>query len=1325
MTSASAPTYPGVPRLLAILSRAATLRERLEGDIETYGDGPLARTRMERWSLVLASGDPARFRRRLEWDGLSLPDALSALGEPRSVDGSAPAWLKLLAVVLSQVSSADEVQPLADLQGAQPPIPFEDVLRPFVAVAAAQLYARVHPALGGLGSGGRLGLERALLARLSQVCGPALYRAFDLRRATATSPLERLVALGLATSDGYRAFVREIFAGGLEQLFVEQPVLARLAATLALDWVDWSAEFMLRLAQDRPELSLAFAEGADPGSVTAVTSGLSDPHDGGRSVLRVAFASGLELAYKPRDVGLEKGYQELVGWLNGQGLELPLRAPNVLQRQGYGWVEWIAPRPALDAQSARRYFRRAGMLMALFYGLGSTDCHQHNLVAVGDHPLLVDAETLLHPRVLPHGSAAEVAGARTAGRRWMEESVFEADFLPAWTVAGDGRRIDISGLGGVEPQRSVLLTQSWERVNSDAMRLTHVYEELAAPANALRLEGGTALPWDFPEEIAGGFAAAHRLLEDRRDQLLAPGGPLDRLRDAEVRLIVRPTAVYQKLLDTCTRPALLAEGAERGIELELLARPLLAAETEDPLWPLHRYEQAALVRMDIPRFGVAAGSRSLNVGADAVQGLLAASALEHAAERLSRFDATDCERQTALIKLALEVRSNRAGPGNGPSSRGIAPPPVERDASAERQPAAEVADEELMDAALALAERLERTAIAAPDGGLAWIGLSYDERASRSSLRPIGLDLYSGQGGVTVFFAGLDSVTGENRFRNLALAALRPLLSALREGPDRVAEEVGIGGATGLGSIVYALVTCAGLLKEPALLAAAESAARAVSAPRIEADRELDVVAGSAGALLGLLSLQVATGSEVALQQAMLCGEHLLARRTTTPSGFRAWASHSEEPLAGFAHGAAGTAYSLLLGSLACRRPDFGDAAEEAIRYEATLFDPAERNWRDLRPAAAVRPQLSAWCHGASGIALARLGALELADSPEIRADVTAAVLTTRAVGEGSCDQVCCGAMGRAETLLVAGDRLSTPQLIAGAREIASRTLSGAPRRGPLPPGRGSRRRGLFARLLSGTLRPRLPAASPAAARAAVRPSLRGDLRKDVHHLPAELAGPPVLSRTAGPAHPHHVPPQLDRAAGDGGGGAVSGGVGPDRHHHDQRQRPGHVHPRRRPLRRPDALGGAGAISLRGRRTAGEPGPARGPAGAGTRSRRSGQRREPVQRQGPGAPGQSRPAGVRGLRDPQPGGERQSPRDRRLLSGLGRQAGEDGHEGRGRALQLQPAAVRLHAGQRRLRGSLPVERAGHDAPAPEPEPRPAVPEPGGRIADRGPPGADA
>src|ERR1700737_1288012 len=107
------------------------------------------------------------------------------------------------------------------------------------------------------------------------------------------------------------------------------------------------------------------------------------------------------------------------------------------------------------------------------------------------------------------------------------------------------------------------------------MRLAHVYEELGAPANALRLGAGIALPWEFQDEVVEGFAAVHRLLQGRREPLLAPGGPLRPRAEREGPLILRPTAVYQKLLDASSRPGLLAEGVDRGIELELIARPLL------------------------------------------------------------------------------------------------------------------------------------------------------------------------------------------------------------------------------------------------------------------------------------------------------------------------------------------------------------------------------------------------------------------------------------------------------------------------------------------------------------------------------------------------------------------------------------------------------------------------------------------------------------------------------------------------------------------------------------------------------------------------------
>src|ERR1700730_8305771 len=685
------------------------------------------------------------------------------------------------------------------------------------------------------------------------------------------------------------------------------------------------------------------------------------------------------------------------------------------------------------------------MLTALFYALGSTDCHQHSVVLPGERPLLVNAETLLHPRVQPHGGPDEVAGARTAARRWMEESVLESDFLPAWTTAGDGRTIDISGLGGMNQQESVILTPRWQRANADAMTLDRVFEELPVPVNAVRLGERTLLPWQFSHEVEAGFRDMPRLPEERRDLMLAPEGPLAALEDTSVRFIFRPTLVYQRILDAAMAAWPLRDGADFGLELERSARVFLKTEEAHPFWALHPQEQASLEQGDIPRFSVPAMGRTIETSgggtAEVSAGVFAASPLEHAVERIRGFDQADRERQATLVRLALQARAPMAlEVPAGPDDAGRADPDDAGEEGKGFPGYLAFAEEALM-----IADRLERLAIEAPDGGLAWIGLGFDDRTGRTSLRPLGLDLYGGQCGVPVFFAATAWVTADPRFRELALGALSPVLSALRECPENVVEEAGIGGATGCASIVYGLVTCARLLREPDLIRAAQAAASGITRDRVAADRDLDVVAGAAGAVLGLLSVHEATGSEEALIRALWCGEHLLHRRAPTPSGPRAWKSHGEQPLAGFAHGAAGIPYALARLSVVTERADFLAAAEEGIAYEAAIFRPDQANWPDLRPsptgASAPVRVVSSWCHGAAGVGLGRLAGLEVLDSAQVRTDLAAAMQTTEAAGRGLFDQVCCGALGRVEALNLGGLVLASQELEEAARDLAGRTL--------------------------------------------------------------------------------------------------------------------------------------------------------------------------------------------------------------------------------------------------------------------------------------------
>src|SRR6185295_17453981 len=111
----------------------------------------------------------------------------------------------------------------------------------------------------------------------------------------------------------------------------------------------------------------------------------------------------------------------------------------------------------------------------------------------------------------------------------------------------------------------------------------------------------------------------------------------------------------------------------------------------------------------------------------------------------------------------------------------------------------------------------------------------------------------------------------------------------------------------------------------------------------------------------------------------------------------------NERHLLGFAHGASGIACALAALGRAAGRVDFVAGAREAVRYERSYFRPAEGNWPDLRsfarpPQGAEPPCVVAWCHGASGIGMARLRLHDLLpEEPALLEEALTAVRTTTA----------------------------------------------------------------------------------------------------------------------------------------------------------------------------------------------------------------------------------------------------------------------------------------------------------------------------------------
>ena len=209
--------------LAEIVERASTVEERLSGDFSpTGGDEALVDGRLEAWCQALGKGDWDRLERRLAWDGLDLETVRPALGRVRLRDGvPLPEWSELLAEALrlappERREEADDVWPAEmGFLDAENPLPFEELLAPFVLVARDRLAERTSAFRGLLSEAARDTLERALLRSLSPASDELLLTEFETMLAREQSSWDRLLALAQEPEGRslYKQFLRRLAEG--------------------------------------------------------------------------------------------------------------------------------------------------------------------------------------------------------------------------------------------------------------------------------------------------------------------------------------------------------------------------------------------------------------------------------------------------------------------------------------------------------------------------------------------------------------------------------------------------------------------------------------------------------------------------------------------------------------------------------------------------------------------------------------------------------------------------------------------------------------------------------------------------------------------------------------------------------------------------------------------------------------------------------------------------------------------------------------------------------------------------------------------------------
>ena len=1023
--------------LATIAARASTPSERFQAGymFNNEVDDYTVDTRRNRLYKILEVEDDAALTRLF---APSLPDLRYILGTVSSshLEESSQQlhWIETLERIISTTSYP--LVPDRCLE-ATLPVPFEELLVPFVQYARDQLQKRATGSYTCLSQQAHTRLERWLLQSLAHLSGQAFQCEFSIFRME-SSPSFHQFSQESTHRDLYERFIDGYRGEQIWSFFLEYSVLARLLVLQVDQWGDACQEFLRRLQTDQEAIAEVFFGGRELGSVVDIKAGCSDPHRHGRTVFLLTFDSGDRLVYKPRSMSVDRAFSDLLAWVNACGMSLTLKVFRVLNRATYGWMEYIPSLPCQSQQEVQYYYQRIGMLLGLLYLLGGTDMHYENLIACEDMPVLIDLEMVIHPGSLnfslldsrlPHSIDATQ---RTAIRSGLLPNKF--------LVMGGKFAIDMSALGGGEVEESPRPVPQWKHINTNAMvfRREVVRMGRERPPNRVMLHDHIFQAQDYQAEILEGFGRLYHVLIEQRAELLAPQGPLASFAGCPIRYVIRNTDTYAMVLDQLRSPIFLGDGADRWLEMQFFRRPLLKATTPSWMSMLLEAELAALERLDIPWFGTHTESCDLLTDAGVVlPNVFALSALEQSRLHLSLFDEEDCHRQVNLIRATFL------------SFPSVAPHAIEElHVPTEGQDEESILPrEELLTVAQQLAQDLIDSSLRNGSREMTWIGFHYDSAIEGYQLLPLDFDLYEGTSGIALFLAALAWLTGETTYRDCALTVIRPLGEYVRKSASFPVEErfseMSIGGATGLGSCLYALTHVGQWLDVPDVLQTATQLALVITPERVQADRSLDVMGGAAGALLSLLTLYQVTVDEELLQRAMLCGRHLLEQRIETKAGPRAWPKSDGITLTGFSHGAAGVAYALQRLFAVTQRREFLDAASEGIDYERSVFVPEAGNWPDLRKSAQVQEDrpisyMTSWCHGATGIGLARLGGLNVLDTPEVRQEIEIALGATLACGLPSLDNLCCGNGGRIEFLLAAAQRLGRPNLLERARKHAS-----------------------------------------------------------------------------------------------------------------------------------------------------------------------------------------------------------------------------------------------------------------------------------------------
>jgi type 2 lantibiotic biosynthesis protein LanM len=417
-------------------------------------------------------------------------------------------------------------------------------------------------------------------------------------------------------------------------------MLARKIMTKTYRYIDFVSKMFERLEFDINEIESFFDLTLK--NVERLDMNLGDQHNGESTVI-IEFENSNKIVYKPTNIGITSAYNQFLNWIN-INLDEDLKTFRVIDKDTYGWLEFVEHLECDSINDVKCYYQRAGVLLGVAYFLNAKDVHFENIIAHGNSPVFIDHETIIGPILKKLYKGEEESKSNFSG------TILETNLLPI-------KEINIPhyiyGFGSSIQLESNFTVLKLKNPNQDRMSIMPEEEikklyKSNKPLHNQKIENLI----DYQLEFMIGFQKLYELILKNKVYLLSANSPVINFCNFKIRFINRPTKVYNKILNILNRPEYLSDSLKYGIKLELLARVYATSNNWSPILD---FEREQMLLNDIPVFYINTLDNNVKLSNGESIDIIQLNAVESVYHKIKNACLGDFNNQIKLISDSIKL----------------------------------------------------------------------------------------------------------------------------------------------------------------------------------------------------------------------------------------------------------------------------------------------------------------------------------------------------------------------------------------------------------------------------------------------------------------------------------------------------------------------------------------------------------------------------------------------------------------------------------------------------------------------------------------------